>query len=140
MSNLKTRLDIELSLIAQNLAELPASRSCTGLSTLELAGVSSLLHSFYNGVEKMLKDILKANNLPVPEGANWHRDLLQLAVREHLITGETGQALATYVAFRHFFVHAYALDLDAERLDALLENIDAVFDQVKQDLAQFLKE
>lgn len=138
MSELKTRLEIELSLIAETLNTLPASRSCADLSTIELAGVAALIHSFYNGVEKIVKEILKSPGLPLPEGANWHRDLLQLAIQTHIMSEATAQALMTYTAFRHFFVHAYVLDLDAERLGVLLEQIDDVFAQFKHDLAKFL--
>jgi hypothetical protein len=47
MADLRRRIDVELKNIDRILAELPASDRVHGLSTLELAGVATLLHNFY---------------------------------------------------------------------------------------------
>ena len=138
MSDLKTRLRVELEHIERTLAELPDSQSCVGLSMIELAGVAALLHSFYNGIEKLLKDILKAQKILVPEGANWHRDLVKVAVERQVIKESTAQALSSYLAFRHFFVHAYVMDLEGERLETLIQQVNATFEQAKRDIEKFL--
>ena len=63
MTSLKERLKVEYENIEESLAELPISRSCTGLSKIELAGVAALIHNFYHCVEKILIDILKEHKV-----------------------------------------------------------------------------
>lgn len=50
------------------------------LSTLELAGRGAVLHSIYNGIENILKQILKEQKFEIPTGTFWHRDLLDMSV------------------------------------------------------------
>jgi hypothetical protein len=137
MTDLKQRLNIELENIEASLLELPASRSCANTSRIELAGIAALLHTFYNGVEKMLRSILKTKNVPLPEGPAWHQNLVTLAVEQNIITQRTAQGLTPYLAFRHFFIHAYIIQLEAERLEPLLLEVDDVFEMVKKDIAEY---
>ena len=104
------------------------------LSPLELAGVAALLHNFYNGIENILKQLCYAENIPVPAGQSWHKELLQTAVEKRFLTEETGRALQPYIAFRHFFSHAYALDLYPERMVPLTEKITTVYRQFKDEI------
>ena len=57
MPDLKQRLKVEFENIEKSLAELPTLKPCTEFSKIELAGVSALLHNFYNGIEKILKGV-----------------------------------------------------------------------------------
>ncbi|MBF0239711.1 MAG: hypothetical protein HQM12_18580 [SAR324 cluster bacterium] len=139
MSDLKTRIETELENIEKSLNELPQPRSCWRLSRLELSGVAAILHNFYSGVENILKVLFKAQNLHIPEGANWHRDLLNTSIEHALLSSTTAHQLRTYLAFRHFFVHAYVIDLDEERLEDLVQYIDEAFRNLKRDLSKFLK-
>ncbi len=40
-------------------------------------GVALNLHSFYAGMEACFEDIARTVDGVIPEGANWHKDLLQ---------------------------------------------------------------
>ena len=132
MTSLRERVEAEFENIERALAELPEKRPFSELSILELAGVSTLLHNFYNGIENILKHVVQDKGLDIPDGASWHRDLVNLAARERLITDATAETFKPYLAFRHFFVHAYAIDLQAERLEPLSEKARSVFDSLKK--------
>jgi hypothetical protein len=45
----------------------------------------------------------------------------------------TKNDLAGYLAFRHFFSHGYAMDLDPERLEPLVTNAQRVYLALKTD-------
>lgn len=135
MADLEEKIQAEFVNIATVLSELPSPGSLADRSQLELAGVSAFLHSFYNGVENVLKQKLMAMSLEVPTGPSWHRDLLNLCAAKGVISQESRTGLAPYLAFRHFFSHGYAVDLDAEKLATLVENIRAVYDRFRTDIA-----
>ncbi len=68
MADLRERIECEFEAIRKTLDAMPAESRFPELSILELAGVASLLHSFYNGVENILKQALLAQGSSLPEG------------------------------------------------------------------------
>ena len=138
MANLKDKIEAEYENIDRLILELPEKERLPFLEFLQLAGVATILHNFYNGIENILKLILKEKNIPLPEGGSWHKDLLELAEEKGIITKSTLEQVGEYLSFRHFFNHAYALDLYAERLEPLVENIKQVYAYFKNDISDFL--
>ena len=134
MSSLDERIEAEIENIEKTLDALPARPSSCELSPLEIAGTAALIHNFYNGVENMLKQIVSARGHTLPNGASWHRELIQLATSAGVIGRSTGEKLKPYLAFRHFFVHAYALDLSHERVAPLAQKVREVFGSFREDL------
>ena len=134
MTALRERIEAEFEQIERVLAELPERRPYSDLSILELAGVSTLLHNFYNGIENILKHGVQYRELGVPDGASWHRDLVNLAASENLISTSTAETLKPFLAFRHFFVHACAIDLHSKRLEPLSQKARDVFASFKIDI------
>ena len=47
--------------------------------------------------------------------------------------------LGEYLAFRHFFSHAYAIELHAEKLEPLVGKIKEVYSDFKADISLFLE-
>lgn len=118
MANLSEKVEAELEQIEQALRAVPSARRMPKLSVLELAGTASLLSSFYHGVENILKQALFASGTALPTGAAWHRDLLQAACAHGIVSPETRDRLAPYLAFRHFFTHAYGFELEVAQVAA----------------------
>jgi len=139
MAKLKEKIEAEYENIDKLISELPVKDNLPFLQFLELAGVATILHNFYNGMENILKLLLKEKNIPLPEGVSWHKELLKLAVQHKIISESTMFKLGEYLAFRHFFSHAYALDLYAEKLEPLVENIRETYSDFKKDILYFLE-
>lgn len=133
MPDYRARIEAEYEAIEQTLSAFP-DRPLEQLSTLELAGVAALLHNFYNGVENVLKQTFKARGIKLPSGNTWHRDLLLSANHSDIISSEVVAGLSRYLAFRHFFSHAYALDLYPERMEPLVRDAKKTFDQFRKQI------
>lgn len=138
MGELSQRIQAELENIDEIFIEIPSYQELPKLSTLELAGVAALLHNFYNGIENILKQIILWQKLEVPSGESWHKDLLELAVRKELLSKDCKNRLAQYLAFRHFFSHAYALDLYPNKMEPLVKDSEKVYKIFKEDIDKFL--
>ena len=138
MVRLSQKIEAELENIDEILNEMPSHSSLSLLSTLELAGVAALLHNFYNGIENILKQIFMSQKITIPEGHSWHKDLIEQAVKEGIISEECKNNLGQYLAFRHFFSHAYALDLYPDKMEPLVENSKNLYSTFKNDINKFL--
>ena len=133
MPDYRLRVEAEYEAIESTLSALP-DPSLSELSQLEIAGVAALLHNFYNGIENVLKQVFLSKSLPIPQGESWHSDLLLSAAGNHLISDPLLNNLKRYLAFRHYFSHAYALELFPERMEPLVEDALAVFSEFKQQI------
>ena len=72
---------------------------------------------------------MKLQNIQVPRGENWHKELLNISVLNGIISEELSDELYEYLTFRHFFVHAYGFMLEEAPLDSLVNNIPRVWEK-----------
>ncbi|MEW6186060.1 MAG: hypothetical protein AB1585_10020 [Thermodesulfobacteriota bacterium] len=128
MPDYRLRIEAEFEAI-QNVLEALPGIPLSQLSQLELAGVAALLHNFYNGVGNILKQIFQAQSISLPYGDSWHRDLLLTSVEKKVLPGQLGEDLKPYLAFRHFFSHAYALDFFPQRMEPLVRDAFSIFNR-----------
>lgn len=138
MDDLSRRIKVELENIDEVINEMPPGSRLPHLSLLELAGVATLLHNFYNGVENILKQVLSSQRVSISEGASWHKDLLEMSVKNRIISDECKNHLIQYLAFRHFFSHAYALDLHPGKMKPLVENSKKTYALFKKEVESLL--
>lgn len=138
MDKLSIRIKAEIENIDEVFKEIPAHEKLPYLSTLELAGVAALLHNFYNGVENILKQIFISQNITIPEGKAWHKELLEIAVKNKVISEECKNSFGEFLAFRHFFSHAYAFDLYADKMEPLVEKSKEVYSNFKEEISKYL--
>jgi hypothetical protein len=133
MLDYRLRIEAEYEAIENTLSALP-NRPLSTLSQLELAGVAALLHNFYNGIENIIKQVFLGKSFSIPQGESWHRDLLLTAADKNIISDLLLNNLKQYLAFRHYFSHAYALELFPERMEPLVRDVLAVFNEFKQQI------
>lgn len=133
MADYRLRIEAEYEAIDKTIYSLPSS-PLANLSQLELAGTAALLHNFYNGIENVLKQTFQAKGLKVPEGPSWHRDLLQKAIDDKIISKLLGEELKRFLAFRHFFSHAYSLDLLPQKIDPLVADAPDIFIKLRKEI------
>ena len=107
-------------------------------SVIELTAVGASLHHCYTGIENILKRILKFQNLSLPTTPASHKDLLDMALEQGLISEELSGQLDKYRGFRHFFVHAYGILLKEEELQPLVQEISGIWKQFEKEVRKFL--
>jgi len=96
-------------------------------STVELAAIATFLHNIYNGIENILKQVLKSRGNEIPKSETSHKDLLDISVSNGIIPEKLSDQLYEYLTFRHFFVHAYGFMLEEIHLEDLANNIPDVW-------------
>jgi len=138
MASLSQKIQVELENIDAIFVQMPPYLNLPQLSPLELAGVAALLHNFYNGIENILKQILLFKKIILVESQSWHKDLLERATTERIISEDCKSQMGQYLAFRHFFSHAYALDLYPEKMEPLVENSQKIFSIFKNEIKKFI--
>jgi len=134
MADYHENIEAEYEAIEKILSSLPPSATLPKISELELAGVAALLHNFYNGIENIIKQVFQAKNIPIPHGQSWHQELLLIAIRSNIVSQAIGEELKRFLAFRHFFSHAYALDLYPHKMEPLVADALSTFEKFKSDI------
>lgn len=133
----------QLDQLLESYQELLAKAAEAEPDLVERTALASVLHSFYNGLENIFLRIAKGLGGEVPEGDQWHRDLLVAMAaptdaRHAVLKPELTQRLAEYLSFRHFYRHSYSFFLDWDEMEKLVIPLAQVWEETKRQLADFV--
>ena len=111
---------------------------------IELSALAAMLHSFYNGVENILKRIAIETGNPAPRGEFWHKNLLDSMAgatnrRAAVLSPQLHATLQEYMEFRHVFRHAYVFDLRWAKMEHLVLGCERTLRQLERELDQFMR-
>ncbi|MBI1878980.1 MAG: hypothetical protein HYR94_12310 [Chloroflexi bacterium] len=112
---------------------------------LELRAIATMLHEFYNGIERLFERIAVSLGEGLPRGSYWHIDLLaQMATaptdtRPAAIDEPLRARLEEYLKFRHFFRHAYSYTLEWNRMNWQAEQMSETLNQLREQLQFFFQ-
>lgn len=101
------------------------------------------LHRYYSALETIFERVARQLDGRMPGGSDWHKTLLVQAtlplddLRPALVSRATAADLGALLSFRHFIRHAYAVDLDADRLELHRSRVERVHPIVRAGLVQF---
>lgn len=83
---------------------------------------------------------MKFQQVALPDSSSSHKDLLDVAIQQGIISSDLSDKLDTYRGFRHFFVNAYGFMLREEELQPLAEELPEVWKQFDQEIENYLKQ
>ncbi|RKY58462.1 MAG: hypothetical protein DRP95_05940 [Candidatus Latescibacterota bacterium] len=148
MGELQEEIRVELRNLERLSKEMGQLLTKVGdeLSFIEVRAAGSILHDFYCGVERILKRIALSVDGNLPQGEEWHNELLlQMArpvegVRKAVIDDELLQKLKEYKRFRHLFRHIYGFELRWERFRGLCIAMSETLEKIEYNLRTFFNE
>ncbi len=103
MVSLSEKIEAEKENVERTLKDLEMAMKKKEKSVIELSAIATFLHNIYNGIENILKQILKTRNIDILKSDTWHKDLLELSAENKIISEKLVDKLREYLAFRHFF-------------------------------------
>ncbi|MEN9215745.1 MAG: hypothetical protein Q6K90_00320 [Gloeomargarita sp. HHBFW_bins_162] len=100
------------------------------------------LFNFYVGCERIFKAVAREIDRYIPTGEDFHRQLLQQMARPNkhrpmLISQEVRSRLDDYRKFRHLFTNIYAFELDAKKLQVLIEQLPETQNLLASQIQEF---
>ncbi|MCK4729851.1 MAG: DUF86 domain-containing protein [Candidatus Aenigmarchaeota archaeon] len=129
MGNLLEKIDAEkenVNIVLENLKQVMKKKK---KSVIELSATATFMHNIYNGIENMLKQILKSKNIEIQKSDMWHKKILETSVKHKIISEDLADKLREYLAFRHFFIHGYGFMLEESSLTQLAKSIPKIWNQ-----------
>ena len=111
---------------------------------IERSALAFFLHSFYSGLENILKRIAIELDGGLPQGEAWHRQLLDTMaratdLRDAVISAALYDTLSEYLAFRHVVRQSYSFHMQWEKMAALVLSCEATMRSVEGELKVFLE-
>lgn len=111
-----------------------------------LPAIAMNLQSLYTGIERIMVSVALEFETVVPEGKDWHRQLLkQMAfavpdIRPAFLAAETQLYLDELRRFRHVVRSIYAFKLDPDLLVPIAQQLPDWYPQFKHRCQQFLRQ
>ncbi|NJR40760.1 MAG: nucleotidyltransferase domain-containing protein [Leptolyngbyaceae cyanobacterium CSU_1_4] len=108
-----------------------------------IPALASYITDFYTGCERISERVAIALEGGIPEGSNWHEQLLRQVAdsgaqgRPPLWQGSLLLDLNEYRTFRHFDRHRYKLELKPDRVLELAHQVQPTYQKIQQAIAQF---
>ena len=141
LNDLALDLQVELGKLDRLMAGLDVVGPVLG-DPLRVDAAALRLQSLYTGIERCLVQITRVLNGGTPDGAEWHRRLLERMgqatdQRPAVFTADTIDALHELLRFRHLVRHLYAYELQPEPVERLRLAAAALWPAVRADLEGF---
>jgi hypothetical protein len=111
---------------------------------ITVEATSFQINNYYSAVEDLCRIVATAFENNIADASRWHSELIDrmtldvAGVRPALLSDETAQLLHRLRSFRHFFRHAYRVELDEGEVRQNLERLREVHPRLLTDVERFL--
>ena len=143
---LAEEIDIEFKFLddtSNDITELIALVSDNEPNNIEKAAATQYLSQFYNGMENILKRIIKYKNIKLPISESWHSDLLQMfdknnpSAKISLFNDEIIETLNAYRKIRHVVRQGYSFQLDWQKLSIALNELPLLLSRFQKIIKDY---
>ena len=142
---LKSHIDDEMAALERLLKVLTAllDQASTIPEIALIPALASYITDFYTGCERISERVAVALDGGIPEGSNWHEQLLRQVAdsgaegRPPLWQGSLLLDLNEYRKFRHFDRHRYKLDLKGDRVLELARQVQPTYLKIQGAIEDF---
>jgi hypothetical protein len=147
LQRLRAEIRSDRASFSARIDELKGLDLATASTPATAAQAAVALHHGYGAIESLLVRVSRYIEGALPAGSDGHIELLESmaldleGIRPRVLSPDSLRALRVLLAFRHFFRHAYAITLDARRLDELKREaiaLEATLDADLERLDRFL--
>jgi hypothetical protein len=113
---------------------------------ITIEATSFQINNYYSAVEDLCRIVAAAFENNIADLSRWHSELIDrmtldvAGVRPPLLSDETAQLLHRLRSFRHFFRHAYRVELDEGEVRKNLERLKEAHPRLLADVEQFLSQ
>jgi hypothetical protein len=110
---------------------------------IEREAIATMLHSFYTGVEFILRGIAVEFDGDVPKSADWHSALLEQMTastfsRPAVLSNATSLELREFLEVRHRIRNIYGFEVDWSRMKPLTQRAPSALDKFESELRRFI--
>jgi hypothetical protein len=146
LRRLRTEIEADhetLGTLSADLEETLRRRGEEPIERVWLVYIATHVHAYYTALETLLGRVARDLDREVPTGERWHQELLwQLAIelpgrRPAVLERELLRDLEALLRFRHFFRHAYGLELDPARVREAADRLLRVHQPIHGSLLAF---
>ncbi|WP_019508577.1 nucleotidyltransferase family protein [Pleurocapsa sp. PCC 7319] len=108
-----------------------------------IPALASYIADFYSGCERISERVAVYLDGGLPTSKDWHQELLKQVAepggyeRPPLWSGSLLLELDEYRKFRHLERHIYKIRLKPDRVIALAENVEKVFNKIQSTITEF---
>jgi len=138
MADLNQKVYAEMENIEAVLTELDKVKDILNKELVVLVGIGGYLQNIYNGIENILKQILLFNDILIPNSPTWHKELLNLSVKNKVINKATAEEIGKYLFFRHFFTHSYGFLIEERKIKPLMDDAHKIYSSFKKEIEDYL--
>jgi len=107
------------------------------LDNIEIRGAALSLSALYNGIEKVLLDVLKEDDYFIKNEKSWHTLLLKKSVHHNIISEKTFNELKGFLGFRHFIRHAYSFEINPLTINSILDRAENLLETFIREIKNY---
>lgn len=96
-------------------------KTAKNFDEIDIRAAALSMAALYNGMEKVLIQLLILKKIETKESSTWHSNLLRLAKDSDIISEKVFIDLKGFMSFRHFVRHAYSFEIDPLTIKAVIE-------------------
>jgi hypothetical protein len=147
VSELRAEANVEFAHLDRVVDELLSLRQDVGEREprlRELVAGGAFLTQFYNGVENLLKRISKHEDVPLPQGPDWHVELFRRFCTPSsyrlpaLLDEQLRSELARFRGFRHVARTSYGTGLDWTKVSAGIDRVVPTYARFREAVEGYL--